>query len=155
MGKTKNNNCLPHWDFPLDNTRIFHKYSRLCCCKALLSYCQACIRLPSHRESSDFLHHIHTVDQKVWSALTNPTHVSAMAGTLRCIFNVSRISRLFTLALAHHCQVHEYSFIDTDRVYLEHLVPFPGILRTLDNLNFSGEFDSLSQPQSRASVGLS
>merc|ERR1711976_240506 len=96
-----------------------------------------------------------TAAEKVGSALANATHVSTVAGTLGSVFDVTRISRLFALALAHHGQVHQNSLIDTHRVDLEHLMPLSRILRTLDHLDLGRELYSLSQPQSRAPIGLS
>ena len=50
------------------------------------------------------------------------------------------ISGLFAVALAHHLQVDQDTFVDADGVNLEHLPPLPRVFRALDYLNLGWKF---------------
>ena len=65
-----------------------------------------------------------------------------------------RISWFFAVALAHHTEVDNDFLIDAHWVDLNGLVPLPGVLGALQDLDLCGELDSGPNSESRALVSL-
>ena len=47
-----------------------------------------------------------------------------------------RVSWLFTITLAHHFQIHQNLFIDSNWIYLKSLLPFPRVFWAFYNFDF-------------------